>query len=179
MNDKLTIRGLESFMPEEQYPWKNLNFDRNEYMYELIHIVDFNENSSLNLYTLKLISDASGMSADEEGGDAVYSYENKKSIKKIVSDAEAIPIKRDTSTVNDTDQKINFHLKSVLDTNKLIAYVNSYDKEISGLNKASMSAYMCNETYYITYDVIYKFGFIDIKKGNLLLMNDQEKAEVQ
>lgn len=122
-------------------------------------MVEYNNKNSLNEYTMNIIDSLPNCSEEEydSDNDTHYRMDPYNDHNKIKKDETRIP-KLKTSNIN------NDILKR-LDVNKFIDRILD-ENIISESVEADMSDFMCNETYYVTWNVNYKFGLIKI--NNLL-----------
>jgi hypothetical protein len=116
-------------------------------------------NEQMNRYVLKLIDDLSSQTESDSDPDGQPSItdENKKNYV-YVDESKHIPI--DSCDIDREKIKVNDKLCKI-NINKVIKRIES-EKFVSKLDSGNMSEYMCNETYYLTYTVVYKFGFMKI-----------------
>lgn len=112
-----------------------------------------NNNESLHEYVMNIMDGISKINNGYSGDDGQYNYESSSKLQLINNINGCYEnIKSDKIEVNDLNN---------LNLNKFVENILNA-QYISKLDNTKMSESFCNETYYVTWDIIYRMGFIKI-----------------
>ncbi|AYV84732.1 MAG: prolyl 4-hydroxylase alpha subunit [Hyperionvirus sp.] len=118
-----------------------------------------NKYDQLNEYILNIIEHVSSIDTGYDGDDRTFTWKNKRTYTYTKPASEELlfvePSEPAIMTDEDIERLKNIAYEPIIQ--KLISH-----KQISKMDKTNMSESFCNETYYTTWDVVYKFGFVKL-----------------
>jgi hypothetical protein len=167
---KLFIKDSKVFLPHKK--WINIINNYSNDGYETIrkhiwnnyrlkninHVTNIstnNKSDQLHEYAMKMINGISSIQNGSKNDDGQYHYNNNLN-HNLVKEKIITNLNLDIPTC-----EINYDLIDKLKINDMINIIKS-NKTISGLQKTNLSESFCNETYYVTFDIVYRFGFMYI-----------------
>ena len=115
---------------------------------------NINPSKNMNAYILTLIEQIAER-CDRDGDAQFTMWSDEVFVVKYENDK---PIQKPITTNN---YKFDKEYLKKLDINKVYDIIKT-SEYISKLDKTNMSENFCNETYYVTWDVVYRFGFLKL-----------------